>query len=92
MAVEGFNPDIYHLNEGHMTFVGIAAALRYRRSHVGMTLADAFDAMRPTIAATKHTILAGAGLTLEPTVLREALGRNLSDPDADMAAMYGFGG
>jgi len=92
MAVEGVAPDVYHLNEGHMSFVGIAAALRYRRAHKGMTLADAFDALRPMIAATKHTILAGAGLTLEPAVLREALGSNLSDPDADMAAIMALGG
>ncbi|QQR52639.1 alpha-glucan family phosphorylase [bacterium] len=61
----GFQPQAWHLNEGHTALAGLALALEYLKGHAGSSLAAAAAAMRPVIAGTKHTILPGAGLFLD---------------------------
>ena len=92
MEEEGFVPDFYHLNEGHMAFVGLAAALASRAAEPESGLAAAFTKLKPRIVAMKHTILPVAGLNLEPDVLRGALGPNLLSPNDDMTAIMALGG
>lgn len=55
-------PDVWHLNEGHTALT--ALALSVRANH---------DSPLPTIVATKHTILPGAGLHLEWEVVKKYL-------------------
>ena len=74
---EGVEPDIYHLNEGHMAMVGVAVALRHQRLHPDLTLAQALDLVRRCLVATKHTIMHGAGLTLDRPTLEATLGATL---------------
>ncbi len=85
-------PDVYHLNEGHMAFVGIAVAVRHQRLNPELTLAQAITAIRPKIVATKHTILAGAGLTLDRENLNVELGSVLSQSKGTIDDLMALGG
>ena len=70
---DGVEPDIYHLNEGHMAMVGLAVALRYQRLNPKLTLVQTIDAVRRRLVATKHTIMHGGGLTLDRPTLEATL-------------------
>jgi glucan phosphorylase len=70
----GITPSIYHLNEGHMGFVGMALILEYIQAHPGVSPADAQAAIRPGVVASKHTILSGAGLFIDRMVLKSIMG------------------
>jgi alpha-glucan phosphorylase-like protein len=87
----GVTPDTYHLNEGHMAFAGLAAAVAYQRAHPATSLEAAFDAVKPQLVATKHTILPGAGLTLDRSALEAALKSLLVevDPSLDYIMKHG---
>lgn len=69
----GVTPEVYHLNEGHMAFAGLAVAVAHQSSHSG-SLVQALEAVKPQLVATKHTILHGAGITLDRTLLEKYLG------------------
>ncbi len=85
-------PEVYHLNEGHMAFVGLALALDYQRHHPRMHLVGALEAVKPKLAASKHTILPGAGLTLEREVLKEHLGTMLAKAHGSVDDLMALGG
>ncbi len=85
-------PDVYHLNEGHMSFVGLAVALRQQQLHPELTLAEALAAVKPQLVATKHTILAGAGLTLDHQALEEVLGTTLAAAKGSVYDLMALGG
>jgi glycogen phosphorylase len=80
----GVKVDTYHLNEGHMAFAGLAAAVACQRANQGITLEAAFATLKPQLVATKHTILPGAGLTLDRAALEAALKLLLVEPEADL--------
>ncbi|HSX02055.1 MAG TPA: alpha-glucan family phosphorylase [Candidatus Saccharimonadia bacterium] len=88
----GIEPDIYHLNEGHMAFVGLAVALRHQRLHPELSLTEAIAAVKPKLVATKHTILAGAGLMLEHNELEAALGPVLAAAKGSAYDLMTLGG
>ncbi len=69
----GIEPDIYHLNEGHMAFAGLAVVVARQRHDATLSFADALMASRHKLVATKHTILAGAGLMPDRRNLEVAL-------------------
>ena len=65
----GVRPDVYHLNEGHTAMAGLAVVLNHLKDHSDLNFEQAIAAVRQTIVGTKHTVLRGAGLTLDwPTV------------------------
>lgn len=70
----GIEPDVYHLNEGHMALVAVALALEEGRKHPGVPLAKTLKAISDKVVATKHTILPGAGDFAELGVVRELFG------------------
>ena len=88
----GITPDFYHLNEGHMAFVGLAVAIEYQSHHPRMHLAGALEAVKPQLVASKHTILPGAGLTLDEAVLKERLGSVLSKAEGSVEDLMRLGG
>jgi len=62
----GIVPDIYHLNEGHTSFVALALAAEYLLDNPQeSSFTAALQQMRSKIVATKHTILSGAGIFLQ---------------------------
>lgn len=72
LAVE---PDVYHLNEGHMAWVVVALAMEEsQRRKEDLTFAKALELVREQVVATKHTILPGAGDFAELDVLQELFG------------------
>jgi len=70
----GTEPDVYHLNEGHMALVAVALALQRARQHRGVPFARTLAAVSEQVVATKHTILPGAGDFAELGVVRELFG------------------
>jgi starch phosphorylase len=85
------DPDYYHLNEGHMAFVGVTAALHYQRQHPGISLIEAIEALRPKLVATKHTILTGAGLVLTRDVLADSFRGALLNEHDDVDIIFSLG-
>lgn len=88
----GVNPSRYHLNEGHMAFAGVALAVEYQHEHTDLNLAQAIEAVRPLIVATKHTILPGAGITLSREQLEQSLGPVLNGANGNVDDLMKFGG
>lgn len=84
-------PDRYHLNEGHMALVGLAVAQQHQRTHPDLTLTKALTAVKPKLVATKHTILTGAGLTLDRAMLESALGRLLKQANGSIDDIIALG-
>jgi starch phosphorylase len=82
----------YHLNEGHMAFAGLAAAVQYQKEHPKETLVESLAAMKPHFAATKHTILPGAGLTLSRDDLQTVLGPVLRQAHGSVEDLFALGG
>lgn len=87
----GLDPDAYHLNEGHMSFVGLGVALRYQRLHPETNLVTALAAVKPKLVATKHTILPGAGLTLGRADLESALAKTLAAANGTVDDLLALG-
>jgi starch phosphorylase len=73
----GIEPVRYHINEGHMAFVTLVLAARYRQAYGAMPLSQALAAVRPRIVGTKHTILPGAGDFAEEATLARVFGNYL---------------
>jgi starch phosphorylase len=86
------SPDFYHLNEGHMAFVGLAAAVAHQAKNSGLKLLEAINQMRPKLVGTKHTILSGAGLTLSRQALAAELDDVLSGAGGDLDLIFELGG
>lgn len=61
MDEQGIVPERYHMNEGHMAFVSVVLAARYRNAYGSMPLEQALRKVRPMLVGTKHTVLSGAG-------------------------------
>jgi starch phosphorylase len=57
----GIKPDIFHMNEGHMAFVGTVLALHHAGHQPGTRLDAALEEVKDRLVGSKHTILAGAG-------------------------------
>jgi len=87
----GEEPDIYHLNEGHMAMAGLAVAVRHQHLHPELTLAQALNAVKQQLVATKHTIMHGAGLTLDRPSLEESLGPVLKDARGSIDDLMALG-
>lgn len=84
-------PEVYHLNEGHMAFAGLAVAVN-RQAADGGKLAEALLAVKPQLVATKHTILHGAGITLDRTLLEKYLGPVLGASGGSVDDLMHLGG
>jgi alpha-glucan phosphorylase-like protein len=67
-------PDRYHLNEGHMAFVPLVLAARYREAYGPMPLAKAIARVRERVVGTKHTILSAAGDFADEATLERLFG------------------
>ncbi len=92
LARLGIEPDFYHLNEGHMSFVGIAAAIHHQKGHRQMHFSRALETIKPKLVASKHTILPGAGLTIDRTTLEKELGKLLSHHHGKVDDLMKLGG
>lgn len=85
-------PERYHMNEGHMSFAGIALAIQYQRAHSELSLAQAIEAVRRQLVATKHTILPGAGITLSSEQLETVLGATVAGANGTIDDIMALGG
>lgn len=91
LKVLGQVPDFYHLNEGHMGFVPLLLAARYREEHGPLPLAEALERVRPRVVGTKHTILGGAGDFADLTTLNKLFGHYLARLDWKVTEMLAVG-
>lgn len=74
----GINPGVYHLNEGHVSFVALALAVEYIHDHpTGIGFLDALKEVRKEIFSTKHTIFSSAGIFFERADLERTIGAYL---------------
>ncbi|MES3005909.1 MAG: alpha-glucan family phosphorylase [Patescibacteria group bacterium] len=64
------HPTVYHLNEGHTSFVALALFAEYIHDHPEMSLRAAVQMMKQHIVASKHTILSVAGINFSRDRLR----------------------
>ena len=88
----GVIPTVFHMNEGHMSFAGLAVATAHQEANPSLTLAKAITAVRPKLVATKHTILPGAGITLSREQLDTAVGPHLSVCNGSVDDVMALGG
>ena len=65
-------PAVYHLNEGHTSFVILARLLDKLNGDCAIRPHAVLDTLKPEIVATKHTILPAAGLFLPKDQLEKA--------------------
>ncbi len=87
MNLLGVTPAVHHINEGHTAFVIVGLLLAYMKAHPEASLADAREAVRQTVVASKHTILPGAGLFIDRVVLRAIAGAALQVNFDDLFAL-----
>ncbi|MES2471116.1 MAG: alpha-glucan family phosphorylase [Patescibacteria group bacterium] len=67
-------PDIYHMNEGHTSFVALALVAEYMHDHPEeQDLHKAAEAVRQITVASKHTILSVAGINFTKEKLQETV-------------------
>lgn len=66
-------PSIYHLNEGHTSFVALSLFAEYLHDHPEMSLRAAVQVMKQQIVASKHTILSVAGINFGREDLRSII-------------------
>jgi alpha-glucan phosphorylase-like protein len=86
------NPGVYHLNEGHTSFVALALAAEYLHDNPQETsFIAAMNAVRPHIVASKHTILSGAGLYIEKETLRKVIGHYIVRHRIDFDELFSVG-
>jgi starch phosphorylase len=67
-------PDVYHLNEGHMAWVILALVIEQAKRQPGMTVREALTNVGNEVVGTKHTILPGAGDFVELNLLKTLFG------------------
>ena len=65
----GLQPDIFHLNEGHASFLGLER-LRYFVKEKNMPLAEALEVVRSTQLFTTHTPVPAGHDTFSENILR----------------------
>ncbi|MFI5240174.1 MAG: alpha-glucan family phosphorylase [Candidatus Saccharimonadia bacterium] len=85
----GITPSVYHVNEGHTSFVVLGLILDYLKTHPKSTLKQAQSEIRKKLVASKHTILAGAGLFIDRLVFKSIAGSALNE--ADFEAIFSLG-
>ncbi|MDB5178560.1 MAG: hypothetical protein JWN01_503 [Patescibacteria group bacterium] len=88
----GVKPDMFHLNEGHTAFAGLALVLRHLKAHPKLNFAEAVAAVKPKLVGTKHTILPGAGVLLDWNSVEAQVGPTLASYGAvldDLKAVAG---
>ncbi|KXK05689.1 MAG: alpha-glucan phosphorylase [Acidobacteria bacterium OLB17] len=67
----GFEPDVYHLNEGHAGFSTLELAYEFLLRNPDKNFADAIEAVRKQCVFTTHTPVAAGNDTFEPGLLLE---------------------
>ncbi|MEO6077774.1 MAG: alpha-glucan family phosphorylase [Candidatus Andersenbacteria bacterium] len=83
------HPSVYHLNEGHMSFVALALALQEHQHPESFT--DALDRVRPKLVGTKHTILPGAGLFFSKEQSNNYFGKIFQDAEINHDEFFALG-
>ncbi len=83
---------IYHLNEGHTSFVALALAAEYLHDHPSETsFTSAVNAVRSKIVATKHTILSGAGMYFTRDQFKKIISHYFEQHRIDFEEFFSFG-
>lgn len=87
-----FEPDVFHLNEGHTSFVVLALLLDLIKQHPGVAADQILETLiKPRVVATKHTIFTEAGIYLPRTELEQGYHYYLSDTGHDFAEFFNLG-
>ncbi len=88
----GVHPLVYHLNEGHTSFVALALAAEYLHDHPDAGgISVALKAVKPLIVASKHTILRGAGIYFERAELEHMVGHYFARHHIDLEEFFSWG-
>jgi glycogen phosphorylase len=66
------NPDLYHLNEGHASFLGLERLRNYMKDK-GLTYEESLEVVRSTQLFTTHTPVPAGHDTFSESLLREYL-------------------
>ena len=74
MKVLDIEPDVYHLNEGHMAWVILALVVEQAARQPGLKVSEALTTVGAKVVGTKHTILPGAGDFVELSLLQSLFG------------------
>lgn len=90
LSAIGIKPDVYHCNEGHTAFVGVA---RLRDLIVGENLSfeEAMEVTRATTLFTTHTSLAAAMDTYSEEMLRPYFSHTILQYNIDWQTFMGLG-
>lgn len=67
----GITPSVFHLNEGHSSFLTLELAKEYIEANPNATFEDARDAVREQCVFTTHTPVAAGNDVFSPTQLRD---------------------
>lgn len=92
LAKLNISPSVYHLNEGHMSFAGLAVAAAHQHANPELSFKEALAAVKGKIVATKHTILSGAGITLSRDQLSSAMGSHIASCNGTIDDVMELGG
>lgn len=85
-------PSVYHLNEGHTSFVALALAAEYLHDHPAeVGISTALKAVGAQIVATKHTILRGAGIYFTREEFGRLVGHYFARHHIDLEEFFSWG-
>ena len=86
----GYQPTVFHMNEGHSAFLGIERIRLFMESH-GLTFDEALEATRVNNVFTTHTPVA-AGIDLfNPGLVFQYFGQYCRDAKVDFEKFIGLG-
>ena len=86
----GINPDLYHLNEGHASFLGLERLRNYMKD-TGLSFEEALEVVRSTQLFTTHTPVPAGHDTFSEALLRDYLYEYTYALDITWEALVGLG-
>ncbi len=86
----GINPDLYHLNEGHASFLGLERLRNYMKD-TGLSYEEALEVVRSTQLFTTHTPVPAGHDTFSEALLRDYLYEYTYALDITWEALVGLG-
>lgn len=87
----GIKPSIYHLNEGHTSFVILALIAQMKDSNPDLSDEEILTKVSEHVVATKHTILHASGLFINEQEFNQLLGQFLKRHNLDAKKIFAFG-
>ncbi|MFN0035471.1 MAG: alpha-glucan family phosphorylase [Saprospiraceae bacterium] len=86
----GTNPDLFHLNEGHASFLGLERLRNYMKDE-GLSLEEALEVVRSTQLFTTHTPVPAGHDTFSEALLRDYIFEYTYALDIPWETLVGLG-